>query len=285
MSSRILRVTAAALSLPLVLGITACSEQQSASSTDSSADTTSASGIDSTFTGSAEIPEALSEPLDVALVIRTTQGGWLEAYTDAVETEVAALGGSLQIYDSQNDLSKMSSNVDTAVNADVDLLLIDSGTQDALGTSVQKAIDADIPVVAYDSDFTIDGVVSVSQDDTALARNGLEQIKTDFGGTAKIVVISVAGYTPLDNRLAEVESFISENPGIEIVAQTGTVSGSASLDTAAQVEAILKAYPDEGEIDAIWTHWNDFSVGAYQALKSQNRSDVALYTVDLTDQN
>lgn len=72
MSSRILRVTAAALSLPLVLGITACSEQQSASSTDSSADTTSASGIDSTFTGSAEIPEALSEPLDVALVIRTT---------------------------------------------------------------------------------------------------------------------------------------------------------------------------------------------------------------------
>ena len=104
-------------------------------------------------------------------------------------------------------------------------------------------------------------------------------------GTANIVVISVAGYTPLDNRLAAIKKYIAAHPGIKIVTQTGTVNGSSSLDTQAQVEALLKAHPDKGQIDAIWTDWNDFSVGAANALKAEGRSDVKLYTVDLTDQN
>jgi simple sugar transport system substrate-binding protein len=63
------------------------------------------------------------------------------------------------------------------------------------------------------------------------------------------------------------------------------LSGNSSLDTQAQVKALLKAHPNKGDIDAIWTDWNDFSVGAALALKAEGRSDVKLYTVDLTDQN
>ncbi len=66
--------------------------------------------------------------------------------------------------------------------------------------------------------------------------------------------------------------------------QTGTVSGNAALDTAAQVAALLSANPVDGDVQAIWSHWNEFTRGAMTALSDAGRSDVAVYTVDLTDQ-
>ena len=288
MQRRRLWTIVAAVAAPAALVLAGCAQQQPASDTSSGAASEAAAAApapSSSFGGDATVPEAVAKPLRVALVARTTQGGWLEDYKGAIQEEVTALGGTLQVFDAQNDLSKMASDIDTAVNSGVDALLLDNGTDDALHKSVQAALDKGIPVVTYDFALTNDGVAAINQDDAALATNGLEAIKSDFGGTANIVVISVAGYTPLDNRLAAVNSFVKENTGIRIVAQTGTVSNQAALDTEAQVEALLKANPDKGQIDAIWTHWNDFAVGAFNALKTQGRSDVKLYTVDLTDQD
>ena len=73
-------------------------------------------------------------------------------------------------------------------------------------------------------------------------------------------------------------------PGIRIVTQTGTVSGSPALDTSAQVAALLAANPAGGDITAIWSHWNEFTRGAFTALADAGRTDIAVYTVDLTDQ-
>jgi len=275
------RKLAALASLPIVLLFAGCSQQSAAPAAGNSATARPAS----TFSGDATVPSAVDKSLKVALVVRTTQGGWLEDYTKTVQTEVTALGGTLHLYDSQNDLSKMASNVSTAVTSGVDILLVDNGTKAALARPVEAALAKKIPVVAYDSDFTQAGVGSINQDDKALATESVAAIAKDFNGKANIVVLSVAGYTPLDNRLAALKAYTAAHPGIKIVAQTGTVSGNSSLDTQAQVQALLKAHPGQGAINAIWTDWNDFSVGAALALKAENRSDVKLYTVDLTDQN
>lgn len=231
-----------------------------------------------------EIPAAVDQPLQVALVTRITTGSWYEAYARAVEAEVSALGGTLQVYDSNNDLARMADNVNTAVNAQADILLINNGSAEALDAPVQAAVDAGIPVVTYDSDLTVEGIATINQDDHALATGGLQAIADDFGGEANIVVLSVAGYPPLDRRLAAVEEFQQANPGIVTLTQTGTVSGNAALDTQAQVDALLKQYPNEGEIDAIWSHWNEFTRGAFEAIKQAGRTDVKVYSVDLTDQ-
>lgn len=280
MTSRTL-LRAAALVLPAALLLTACSEQTSAASEDATAGELVIPG---NFTGDDAIPESVDAGLDVALVTRITTGSWYETYVKALEGEVEGLGGSLQILDSSNDLAKMASNVDTAINSDVDVLLINNGTAEALDDSVRRALDAGIVVATYDSDITLDGVSSIDQDDQALATNGLQALADDFDGKAGIVVLSVAGYAPLDRRLAAVDAFVGENPGIEIVTQTGTVSGNAALDTAAQVAALLSANPKGGDVQAIWSHWNEFTRGAFTALSDAGRDDVSVYTVDLTDQ-
>lgn len=279
MKSRTL-LRAAALVLPAALLLTACSEQTAAAPEQSG----EALEIPGNFTGDATIPEGLEDGLDVALVTRITTGSWYETYVAALEKEVEGLGGTLQILDSNDDLAKMASNVDTAVNSKADVILINNGTAEALDDSVQKALDAGIVVATYDSDITLDGVSSIDQDDAALATGGLGALAADYDGEAGIVVLSVAGYAPLDRRLAAVDAFVAENPGIEIVTQTGTVSGNAALDTAAQVAALLTANPAGGDVQAIWSHWNEFTRGAFTALSDAGRTDVSVYTVDLTDQ-
>jgi simple sugar transport system substrate-binding protein len=279
MKSRSL-LRAAAMVLPAALLLSACSEQTAATSEDEAA----ALEIPGNFTGDATIPAAVEDGLDVALVTRITTGSWYETYVAELESEVEGLGGTLQILDSNDDLAKMASNVDTAVNSQADVILINNGTAEALDDSVQKALDAGIVVATYDSDISLEGVSSIDQDDAALATNGLQALATDFDDEAGVIVLSVAGYAPLDRRLAAVDEFVAEHPGIEIVTQTGTVSGSAALDTAAQVAALLTANPEGGDVNAIWSHWNEFTRGAFTALSDAGRTDVAVYTVDLTDQ-
>jgi len=273
--------TALALVVPAALLLTACTSEQNTaapSATPTAAQTSAAPAPD------VEIPADVAQPLDVALVTRITTGSWYETYARGVQSQVEALGGTLQVYDSSNDLAKMASNVDTAVNAGVDVLLVNNGTAEALDGPVQKALDAGITVVTYDSDLTLDGITAINQDDDALAGNGLAAIKADHPDGAKIVVLSVAGYPPLDRRLAVVDQFLADNPTFTKVTTAGVVSGNAALDTQAQVDALLKQYPNPGDIDVIWSHWNEFTRGAFAALKAAGRTDVQVYSVDLTDQ-
>ncbi len=267
-----------AAAVPL-LALTACSSEQPAASSSAASEGTSVpAGTD------AAVPEAVADPLDVALVTRITTGSWYETYARAVQAQVDAFGGSLQVYDSSNDLSKMASNVDTAVNSGADVLLINNGTAEALDGPVQDALDAGITVVTYDSDLTLDGITAINQDDAALANNGLDQIAADYDDAADIVVLTVAGYPPLDRRTEAVDAFLAAHPESTEVATAGVVSGNSALDTQAQVEALLKQYPDPGQIDVIWSHWNEFTRGAFAALEAAGRTDIAVYSVDLTDQ-
>lgn len=280
MTSRLF-IKVAAVAAASALLLTGCSEQTAQN--DNAGDGAELV-IPGNFTGDATIPAELEDGLDVALVTRITTGSWYETYVASLEAEVEGLGGSLQILDSNNDLAKMASNVDTAINSNADVILINNGTAEALDDSVQRALDAGIVVATYDSDITLDGVSSIDQDDALLATNGLGALAEDFDGEAGVVVLSVAGFAPLDRRLAAVDAFVADNAGINIVTQTGTVSGNAALDTAAQVAALLSANPAGGDIDAIWSHWNEFTRGAFTALADAGRTDIAVYTVDLTDQ-
>ncbi|MFP3490986.1 substrate-binding domain-containing protein, partial [Staphylococcus sp. SIMBA_130] len=73
-------------------------------------------------------------------------------------------GGSVQVYNADNDLSKMATHLDTAINQNVDAILIDHGRADALEPGVKKAVEKGIPVVVFDSDINVPGVTVIDQD-------------------------------------------------------------------------------------------------------------------------
>lgn len=297
-----MRKSLSLLFLAFVLLLTACSNEQGnneaaspspsasqpapeSASAPASSQSASPEAADSNANAqSAVIPAKLQKPLKIALVTRITTGSFFAQYSQGVKDQVAAFGGELKIYDSNNDLAKMASNVEAAVNEQVDAILVNNGTAQALDPVVQKALDKGIPVVAYDSDLSLPGVTSIDQDDYLLGWQSLKQLATDLNGKGNIGVLWVAGYLPMERRQVMIEAFQKRYPNIKEVARAGTVTSNTSLDTQAQVEAWLKKYPEKGELDAIYTTWNEFTKGAYQALKQAGRTDVRIYGIDLTEE-
>ena len=62
------------------------------------------------------------------------------------------------------------------------------------------------------------------------------------------------------------------------------MSSDVQGDTANKVGALLAKYP-KGQIDAIWGAWDAFSQGAYKALKENGRTEIKLYSIDVSNQD
>ncbi len=83
---------------------------------------------------------------------------------------------------------------------------------------------------------------------------------------------------------AAYQTLLKQNPGIKELESIGAVSSDVQGDTANKVGAILAKYP-KGKIDAIWGTWDAFSQGAYKALKENGRTEIKLYSIDISNQD
>lgn len=221
----------------------------------------------------------------VALILQQNLGTFSAQYIAGVEEQVESFGGSVTVFNSEGDLAKMASNLDAAINQGADAILIDHGTKEALNQGVEKAIEKGIPVVAFDAGVDVEGVVSLEQGDQLMAQLTLQKLADDHGGEANIVKIWTAGFAPMERRQVAYEQFLNDNTGIKEVAAFGAATQNTALDTQAQMEAILKQYPNEGDITAVWAAWDEFAKGAVRAIEQAGRTDIKVYSIDMSDED
>ena len=221
----------------------------------------------------------------IALVMQQNLGTFSAQYIEGVKEQVEKFGGTVTIFTSEGDLSKMASNLDAAVNQGVDGVLIDHGTKEALNQGVENAIAKGIPVVAFDAGVEVEGVTSIEQGDEKMAQMTLEKLSKDLNGEANIVKIWVAGFAPMERRQVAYEEFLGENTGIKEIATFGAATQNTALDTQSQMEAILKQYPNKGEITAVWAAWDEFAKGAVRAIEQAGRTDIKVYSIDMSDED
>lgn len=219
----------------------------------------------------------------VALVMQFNTGTFSAQYIDGVTEQVKKFGGEVQVFASENDLSKMASNLDAAINQGFDGILIDHGQAGALEQGVKKALERDIPVVAFDVDLEVPGVTVLQQGDEQMAEMTLERLAQDIGGEGNIVKVWVAGFAPMERRQVAYQAFLDKYPNIKEIAAFGNANNPA-LDTQAQMEAILTQYP-AGEIDAVWTAWDEFAKGATRAIQQAGRTEIKVYGIDMSDED
>nr|WP_231891292.1 sugar ABC transporter substrate-binding protein [Paenibacillus swuensis] len=221
----------------------------------------------------------------IALVMQFNTGTFSAQYVQGVKSQVEKLGGEVQVFASDNDLAKMSSNLDAAVNQHFDGILLDHGTAQALQAGVQKAIDAKIPVVSFDSDLKVPDVTVLEQGDQQMAEMSLNKLAEDIGNKGNIVKIWVAGFAPMERRQLAYKAFMEAHPDIKEVAAFGTVSNNTALDIQAQMDAVLKQYPNKGDIAAVWASYDEFAKGAARAIQAAGRDEIKIYGIDLSDED
>ncbi|AEI45424.1 sugar ABC transporter substrate-binding protein [Paenibacillus mucilaginosus] len=221
----------------------------------------------------------------IALIMQINLGTFSAQYIEGVKEQVEKLGGKVTVTPADGDLAKMSSNLDAAINQKVDGILIDHGTAEALEAGVRKAIERKIPVVAFDGDINVPGVTVLQQDDAKMAEATLERLASDIGGKGNIVKIWVAGFAPMERRQIAYKAFQDKYKDIKEVAAFGAASQNTALDTQAQMEAILKKYPNKGDIAAVWASWDEFAKGAARAIQQAGRTEIKVYGIDMSDED
>ncbi|MRX73306.1 substrate-binding domain-containing protein [Bacillus lacus] len=283
--------------ISFTLGITllaGCTNEQDAAGSSSKSASTQAAASEtaekktpsSTQGGeAAEIPEALQKPVKIAAIMQMSIGTFSSQYISGLKEQVETFGGEVQIYNADNDLSKMATYVENAITQNADAILIDHGRADALRVPVEKALAKGIPVVAFDNDLTLDGVTVIDQDDYSLAWKSLKTLAEDLNGEGNIVTVWVGGFTPMERRHVIYDAFKQRYPDIKEIAKFGAASSNTALDTQTQMEAILKKHPNKGDIDAVFATWDEFAKGASRAIQQAGRDEIKVYGIDLSDED
>ena len=233
------------------------------------------------------VPESISaNPGGVRIAVIRNLGSddHTNQFLAGAKEEGEALGFKVDTFISNGEDAKFQDFVNLALNQDYDGIILSHG-KDPYATDLVKAIvDKGVAVSCFDTALNeeIPGVTSTSQKDESLAEMSLGHLISDFNGNARILKLWVAGFPPMERREVIYKKMMAENSGIEELELIGAVSADVQGDTANKVGAALAKYP-EGEIDAIWASWDAFAQGAYKALKENNRTEIKIYGIDVSN--
>lgn len=196
------------------------------------------------------------------------------------------LGFQVSTFLSNGDDAKFQDFVNQAISQKYDGIILSQG-RDPYSTDLLKRITASgIAVSVFDTAVNgdIPGVTVTQQDDAWLTNLSVGQLVKDFNGKANIVKLWVAGFPPMERRQDTYKKVLAAHPGIHELESVGAVSSDVQGDTANKIGALLAKYP-KGKIDAIWGTWDAFSQGAYKALQENGRTEIKLYSIDISNQD
>lgn len=196
------------------------------------------------------------------------------------------LGFTVNTFLSNGDDASFQDFVNQAISQKYDGIILSQGRDPYSTVLVQRIVDSGIAVSTFDTavNGTINGVTVTQQDEASLTELSFGQLVKDFNGHANIIKLWVTGFPPMERRQAAYQNILKDHPGIKELESICAVSSDLQGDTANKVGAVLAKYP-KGKIDAIWGTWDAFSQGAYKALKENGRTEIKLYSIDISNQD
>lgn len=237
----------------------------------------------------APIPQAIADhngPIRIALIRNLGSDDNTTQFVAGALQEGKKLGFKVSTFLSNGDDAKFQDFVNQAISQKYDGIILSQGRDPYSTELIKKAVAAGIKVAVFDTAVNgeIPGVTVTQQDDASLTKLSFGELVKDFNGKANIIKLWVAGFPPMERRQAAYAELLKANPGIKELESIGAVSSDVQGDTANKVGAVLAKYP-KGQIDAIWGTWDAFSQGAYKALKENGRSEIKLYSIDVSNQD
>ncbi|MBF7994843.1 sugar ABC transporter substrate-binding protein [Rahnella laticis] len=237
----------------------------------------------------AAIPKAIADhkgPVRIAVIRNLGSDDNTTQFVSGAIQEGRKLGFQVSTFLSNGDDAKFQDFVNQAISQKYDGIILSQG-RDPYSTELLKRITASgIAVSVFDTAVNgdIPGVTVTRQDDASLTEMSVGQLVKDFNGKANIVKLWVAGFPPMERRQDAYKKLLKDQPGIHELESVGAVSSDVQGDTANKIGAILAKYP-KGKIDAIWGTWDAFSQGAYKALQENGRTEIKLYSIDISNQD
>lgn len=199
--------------------------------------------------------------------------GWLGAINSGAIAAAEGFGDvELRQAEGTNDASQQIAAVEQFINEDVDAIVLLPTDGAALTEVAMKAMEAGIPVINVDREFssTFASRVTILGDNYGMGVSAGTYICEQLDGDTDAVVAEIAGIDSLPLTQDRSQGFADalDGCGLEVSARVAadfTVAGGESA-----ASQLLSANP---EIDAIWNHDDDQGVGVMAAIESANRDE------------
>lgn len=254
------RILPAAMAVALGLSLAACSSQGGKQAEENAAG------------GGGNVAD--TPQIRVAMVTHSAAG---DTFWDIVKKGAQAAAhkdNAKLLYSNSDDGSKQARLVETAINQDVDGIVVTLAKPEAMKSAVQKAVDQGIPVV------TINSGAAKSKEYGALAHYGQEETVAGeaageelngLGVSNAICVIHEQGNVGLEQRCSGAKStFDGKLTNLQ-------VTGKDMTDVQSKIQAKLQA---DTSIDAVLTLGAPFATTAIQSAEDAN-SDAKIATFDM----
>jgi len=180
-------------------------------------------------------------------------------------------GFELIVQAGEFDVAKQKDQIENFIVRKVDAIIISPCDSKSIGTSVQAANQAHIPVFSSDIAVLADGanvVCHVASDNVAGGRLAAQAIGEVLGGQGEVAIIDHPEVESVIQRVAGFREGLAEFPGIEIVT---CLSGHGVKDMAFRTaEDILQAHPNLAGIFGIN---DDSALGALAAVEKAGKQD------------
>lgn len=185
--------------------------------------------------------------------------------------DIAVTDGNCDIADQNNDVNDLLAQ-------DVDAIIMSPVESSGLAPAATRVVEADIPLVLLDRDVPAEKSLFIGQSNVTMAKGVAEQMVEDLNGKGKILeVTGLVGSSPAVDRSKGLKQAIEDEPGIELLA---TGDGEWIREPAVKLmEDWLVRYD---EIDAVFSHAEESTIGANQAIARADRCDenIRHYTHD-----
>ncbi|MGV9384218.1 substrate-binding domain-containing protein [Nonomuraea sp. NPDC003707] len=261
--------------LALLLALGGCSQGTPATTPAAPAPTTSGPAP------TASVPAKFAAGgVKISLVRQLSSGDYFQQWLAGAQAEAKALNVDLQVSSGDGNNDKQALNLEQAVANKPDAIIVDHGFAQTVQPAIKKAVEAKIPLVAFDVDPGTPEAVALTQDDQRIAEQSLGALKADTAGAGEVLYVYVAGFAPLDRRNEVWTRFKKDNPGIKQVAQIGVVNSSTASAVADQAKAALQTHPG---VKAVFAPYDEFAKGAALAVKELGLGDkVKIYGADVS---
>jgi len=222
---------------------------------------------------SAEDNAASGDTITIGFSGPAADHGWLGAINTAAIAEAKKYPDvNLVVAEGTNDANLQISQVETFINDKVDAIVLLPTDGAALTDVAIKAMEAGIPVINVDREFssTFAARVTVLGDNYGMGVSAGTYICEQLDGKKDAVVAEIAGIDSLPLTQDRSKGFADalDDCGLEVsnrVAADFTVQGGE-----ASASQLLASAP---KIDAIWNHDDDQGIGVLAAIDAAGRDE------------
>ena len=204
---------------------------------------------------------------------------WRKAMLESVLAEVKRHPNvSVVTVDGNCDAAKQSNDIDDLMARGVDAIIMSPVESAGLAPAARRVMAKKIPLVLLDRDVPADKSVFIGQSNVEMAYETAKKMVADMGGKGNIVQITgLSGSSPATDRATGLKKALAEAPGMTLLA---VGDGQWVREPAVKLmDDWLTKFP---KIDAVFSHAEESSWGAMQAIKNAGRcgDNIKHYTHD-----